>query len=377
MSSAASGRSPLVRWSEWLDDQAATLQRQLTQWLRERDQSVEDAIRAEGQRQASEQASMANLINSLRLIDSFDWSEFFESVSLVEQILQRDPAGVYARMDFRSRDRYRHAIEELADPTGEAQQHMALASVEYARRVAERTPAARGAHVGYHLIGRGRLAFEASLAWVPKPGQRLRRLFFRWAAPAYVGAIAAGTALLLLAAMTYAYGRGGRGVWLLAIMLLGAIPASEFTIQILQRLLSHLVQPRRLPRLEYDLIPREARTMVIVPTILDSVEGVRDLAEHLEVQAAGNLDPHIHFALLSDFRDAIAVTLNSSIGVQCVLNGIPTITMDEGAMAWDVTGHTIADVCAPDREAWCHFLAWTQWTDEEIREGRPWQHLLD
>ena len=36
---------------------------------------------------------MANLIGSLRLISSFDWSEFFESVSLVEQVLQRDPAA--------------------------------------------------------------------------------------------------------------------------------------------------------------------------------------------------------------------------------------------------------------------------------------------
>ena len=62
---------------------------------------------------------MANLIGSLRLISTFDWSEFFESVSLVEQVLQRDPAGVYGRMDFRSRDRYRHAVEELAAPTGE------------------------------------------------------------------------------------------------------------------------------------------------------------------------------------------------------------------------------------------------------------------
>ena len=64
---------------------------------------------------------MANLIGSLRLISTFDWSEFFESVSLVEQVLQRDPAGVYARMDFRSRDRYRHAVEELAEPTGDGQ----------------------------------------------------------------------------------------------------------------------------------------------------------------------------------------------------------------------------------------------------------------
>ena len=49
--------------------------------------------------------------------------------------------------------------------------------------------------------------------------------------------------------------------------------------------------------------------MVIIPTILDSVERARDLVAHLEVQALGNLDPHIHFAILSDFKDADAEML--------------------------------------------------------------------
>jgi cyclic beta-1,2-glucan synthetase len=89
---------------------AAALMRELDTALAARGQTVEDAILSEGRYQAAEQATMANLIGSLRLISSFDWSEFFESVSLVEQVLQRDPAGVYSRMDFRSRDRYRHAI---------------------------------------------------------------------------------------------------------------------------------------------------------------------------------------------------------------------------------------------------------------------------
>jgi cyclic beta-1,2-glucan synthetase len=44
--------------------------------------------------------------------------------------------------------------------------------------------------------------------------------------------------------------------------------------------------------------------MVVVPTLLSSVEGVEDLLEHLEVQAIGNLETNIHFAILSDFRDA-------------------------------------------------------------------------
>jgi hypothetical protein len=74
----------------------------------------------------------------------------------------------------------------------------------------------------------------------------------------------------------------------------------------------------------------------------------------------------------------LAITLNSSIGVQCVLDGIPTVTMDEAAMAWDVTSHShssIGGTC--DRTAWCHWLAWTQYTDDEIREGQLWHHLLE
>lgn len=76
--------------------------------------------------------------------------------------------------------------------------------------------------------------------------------------------------------------------------------------------------------------------------------------------------------LKTDFENAVAVTLNSSIGVKCVIEGIPTITMDEGAMAWDVTGHSLDDIRTPDREAWAHRLAWTQWSDDEIREGDLW-----
>jgi cyclic beta-1,2-glucan synthetase len=43
-----------------------------------------------------------------------DWKAFFESVSLVEQVLSRDPAEVYSHMDFDTRDRYRKVVEELA-----------------------------------------------------------------------------------------------------------------------------------------------------------------------------------------------------------------------------------------------------------------------
>ena len=299
----------LLQHARALGASASRLHHQLDRALAARGQTIEDAIRAEGQHQAAEQAGVANLITSLRLISTFDWSEFFESVSLVEQVLHRDPAGVYSQMDFRSRDRYRHAVEELAVPTGEGQLLLALKSIERARQVHVRTPDARASHVGFHLIGGGRKQFERSVAWHPTITQRVRRLFFAWATPGYLGSIAGGTALLVAVAVLYAWWHGWRGASLVAVALLTAVPASELAIQVLQRLISYLIPPRRLPRIELDAVPASARTMVIVPTLLDSVERVHDLIAHLEVQALGNLDPHIHFALLSDFLDAPTETL--------------------------------------------------------------------
>ncbi len=49
--------------------------------------------------------------------------------------------------------------------------------------------------------------------------------------------------------------------------------------------------------------------MVVVPTLLTSVEGVGELIDHLEVLALGNLDPCLHFAILSDFTDAPAADM--------------------------------------------------------------------
>ena len=131
---------------------------------------------------------MANVITSLRLCSTLDWSEYFEAVSLVEQVLQRDPAGVYGRMDFLSRDRYRQAVEELADGTGEAQLRVALRAVESARQAAESgADRDRAAHVGYHLIGRGRADLETDVAYRPRLGRRLRRFVFAHATAAYLG----------------------------------------------------------------------------------------------------------------------------------------------------------------------------------------------
>ncbi len=273
--------------------------------LASRQATAEDAIRAEHQRQGVSQVSVANAITSLRLCGTLDWPPYVESVSLVEQVLQRDPSGAYGRMDFLSRDRQRQAVEGLAAPSGDAQVRVALRAVESARQAAAHgSTADRAAHVGYHLIGRGRRDLEVDVAYRPGVLERTRRAMFSHASPLYLGGIAVFTAMLVLAALDYARHVGASPAAQVGVVVLLLLPASEFAILSIQQATSRLIPPKRLPRLDFSAaVPQNARTMVIVPTMLTGIAGVDALVEHLEVLALGNMDPCIHFALLSDFPD--------------------------------------------------------------------------
>lgn len=76
--------------------------------------TLADGVLLEQARHAAGQASIAAAITSLRQLSLLDWREIFEDQSRVDETLCRDPAGFYSLMDFPTRDRYRHAVEELA-----------------------------------------------------------------------------------------------------------------------------------------------------------------------------------------------------------------------------------------------------------------------
>src|SRR5918993_1431213 len=94
--------------------------------------SVEQMIHAEHQRQAEAQVTVGNIITSMRLLSTLDWNDFFEQVSLIEPLLGQDPAGVYSRMEFASRDRYRHVVERISKRTRASELEIAEAAVKLA-----------------------------------------------------------------------------------------------------------------------------------------------------------------------------------------------------------------------------------------------------
>src|SRR5207245_10345459 len=100
--------------------------------------------------------------------------------------------------------RCRPAGEELAEANGEAQLRVALRTVESARQAAELNSAHdRAAHVGYHLIGKGRRDLETDVAYRPRLANRARRFMFTHATSFYLGSIGLVSAALLSLAVPY------------------------------------------------------------------------------------------------------------------------------------------------------------------------------
>ena len=292
-----------------LQGQSSALALPLTwveQWLADSDQSIEQMVQAENQLQAAEQVSISNSIGSLRLLAVTDWRDFVEAMSAVEGVLRTDPGGTYARMDFATRDRYRHVVERIARRGKLAQTAVAARAIALARARADAEgDDAIAAHVGYYLIDAGRDALEQALGLGRDPATRLRRAARRVPLLAYAAPI-----LLIVAACTVGLLDGARPLpggtaLLVALAALGVIAFSELGVALVNRAVTLFVPPRALPRLDCTFgIPADARTLVVVPTMFGSRAALAELVEALEVRFLANRDPQLRFALLTDFFDA-------------------------------------------------------------------------
>jgi len=294
----------------------------IEQRLGEAGSTIELRVQSETQSQAANQVSISNSIGSLRLLGAMDWREFVEKMSAVELKLRADPHGTYGDMDFATRDRYRHVIERIAKHSHLSESDVARKAIQLAHQC--RSSAApgpdgnsahgksdgRAAHVGFYLIDKGLVQLERATKTRLTATEFARRLAGRLPLLSYLGSVAAltlaATAMLLVAS-------GAAAMSAFALVLI-AIPVLLGTSQLALTLVNWLVTlfaiPHLLPRMDYSAgIAPQSRTLVVVPTMLGSVQEVDDLVEALEVRFLANRDANLHFGLLTDFRDAAEQTL--------------------------------------------------------------------
>ena len=261
--------------------------------------SIEEVVARAQMRLAASNVTMRNIVTSMRLVSEMDWADFFEEVSLVDARMRDN--SEFAAMDFATRNCYRTAIEIIARGTEKTEIDVAEASLA----LAASGDAAHSRDPGHWLIGAGRLRLEARLGF--RPSLRLR--IYRWIAqlglPGYLAAIAVLSLAILGLGLSLARAEGADILALLVLALTGLVIAVDLGAAIVNLIATRSVAPKRLPGLDLaNGIPSDLRTLVAVPVLLHDLAELHAQIERLEVHHLSSTGGALHYALLSDARDA-------------------------------------------------------------------------
>ena len=312
--------------------------RALNERLAEQGVTWERLIQIEHASQSAANLTVRNLVTSMRAMSAFDWQGLFEEVSLVDASLRKSSA--FARMDFLTRDRYRHAIEDLAKGARRPELEVAEALLDRTQRAegTSSTPSPsdeRSRDPGYFLISGGRIAFEQEIGYRVSLKTRLLRGYVTHATQAYLGNIAAITAVLIFLSLWVSDRTNVSLGGLLLLGVLSVIPLSEVAMTLVNRWITRSFSPRHLPRLDLsEGVPASMRTFVVVPIMLTGERAIGDSVRRLENHFLSNPDADVRFALLSDWIDADAQSLPDDARLfQFAAEGIASLNQLHGSTA--------------------------------------------
>jgi cyclic beta-1,2-glucan synthetase len=288
-----------------------------------------EVMQQEHRRQAVQQTALANAINSCRRLAQVQWRELFHSTSWAENELAADPAGVYARQDFETRDRCRGAVEEIAKWSKRSEQKIIARALALAKAAEDEV----GRHVGYYLIDAGRPALERATSTSVPLTERSRRWVRGHAAGVYFGSISLLTIAMVAAPLVFV---AGAVHWLshplFAFLLL--LPASELAVLAVNYFVTSLLPPQVLPKMSFEKegIPDHCLTLVVVPILLTTPDAIQNEINRLETRYLGNTDANLRFSLLTDFADAPRESMPEDAEyIDIVARGIEELNRRHGA----------------------------------------------
>ncbi|WP_417544264.1 GH36-type glycosyl hydrolase domain-containing protein [Marinobacter sp.] len=260
---------------------------------------------------------VSRAISSIVTISHISWKTFFEQVSRVEAILQDDPAGVYLAMDFDTRDRYRKAVEDIADGALASEWEVAETALKLARA---HPRARRSGHVGCWLVAEGRAELERQVGYRAGWRASCRRWIMAHPGRSYAGALAGFTmSALLLPALLLAMFEANVAAWV-AGLALSLMPAMIIGMTFTHWLVSRSVPPRVLPKLAIENgLDAGCEAALVMPVILRHEAEVAPLIERLEAHWLSNPDPRMCMALLSDLADANSEHTPADVSIEAAL----------------------------------------------------------
>lgn len=235
---------------------------------------------------------IGNCIKSMKDVQRINFTEIFEEINGVEEILRKDPANVYENMDHKTKDYYRNVIKKLSQKTKISEIYITAKVLELAQKN-QNDSNIKKSHIGYYLISEGKKELEQELGMKPKRVINKKNI--------YIANIIFFTSIVTFCFSVYLLKITANVWYALIFFILAYIPISEIVIKLQQYLLNKIVKPKMIPKLDFrEDIPEEYTTMVVIPTIIDSPQKVKEMFHNLEVFYLANKSKNLYFTLLGD-----------------------------------------------------------------------------
>ena len=275
----------------------------LDQRLQEEGLNNAQLILEDNKKQAADQVSISNSISSLRFLGTTEWRAFVENISIVERILSED--AIYKKMDFTTRDTYRHAIERIAKKSKLSEKEVAVLAIKSSAGSKEQELHEKQHHVGYFLLGKGIKKIEKDAGIKLNPVENFMKFCSRVPAALYLGGII-GITFLVSWYLLNNISKIHAGHWYFYFFIFFVlIAASQLAASVVNWLSTILARPCLLPFMDFSKgVPDDCKTLVVVPVLTDNIAALSHMLQSLEVRFLANRDKNIYFSLIVDFKDA-------------------------------------------------------------------------
>lgn len=115
-----------------------------------------------------------------------------------------------------------------------------------------------------------------------------------------------------------------------------------------------------------------AREIILRPHPRDVTQKWKDLAETTGYELSTR-------SLGEDLaRAGVWVSLTSGSAIDAIIAGVKSVCLSPNNFGWPVSLHSVDEIetaFTPDRTAWVNQLTYSQWTREEIADGKAWESV--
>ena len=247
-----------------LGSKSRRLFKELNELLEEKRISLKEIINNEYQKSIDNDILISNIFGDLKEFFEFTEEDLFKKVSKTEKLLLEDE--IYAKMTVESKRLYRNQLLKLAKKNHKDE-------VTYLEELLDKVDG-NEYHIGFWLF--------------PKKKNTVKVIL-------YILTIVVVTLVISFFLSRYFI------TWRWLGFLLLLIPVSQLFVQIFNQLLIRFVPTYPLPKLDYSKgIPDDAKTMVVIPTIIGNTEKIKNMFDTLETFYIMNQTDNLYFTLLGD-----------------------------------------------------------------------------